>query len=59
MNYLEENEVISDKLTKNENLFYNSKRNQETVPFPIDQTPVINSPNNSVSTPKTSKTISP
>ena len=30
MNYLEENEVIFNKLSKNGNLFYNSKRNQET-----------------------------
>ena len=57
MKYLEENETIYDKQTRNENSFYIWKKDQETVSSPIDQTPVINSPNNSVLTLMTSKTI--
>ena len=50
MKYLEENKVIYNKLIKNGNSFYISKRDRETISSPIDQTPVINSLNNSVST---------
>ena len=50
--YLEENKVIYNKPTKNGNSFYISKRDRETTSSPIDKTPVIHSPNNSVSTPQ-------
>ena len=52
MKYLEENKIIYNKPTKNGNYFYISKRNRETISSPIDKTPVINSPNNSASTPQ-------
>ena len=52
MKYLEQNEVICNKPTKNGNSFYTSKRDWETVSSPIDQTPVMKSPNNYVSTPQ-------
>ena len=52
MKYLQENEVIYNKPTENGNLFNISRRDRETVFSPIDQTPVINSPNNSASTPQ-------
>ena len=48
----EENKVIYNKPTKNENSFYFSKRDQETISYPIDKTPVVNSSNNSVSIPQ-------
>ena len=50
MKYLEENKVIYNKPTKYGNSFYISKRDRETISSPIDKTPVINSPTNSVST---------
>ena len=59
MKYLEENKVIYNKPTKNGNSFYISKRDRKTISSPIDKAPVINSLTNSVSTPKTSNTISP
>ena len=37
---------------KNGNYFYILKRDRETISSPVDKTPVINSPNNSVSTPQ-------
>ena len=52
MKYLAENKVICNKPTKNANSFYISKRDRETNSSPIDKTPVINSLNNSVSTPQ-------
>ena len=52
MKYLQENKVIYNKPRKNGNSFYIWKRNRETISSPIDKTPVINSPSNSVSTPK-------
>ena len=52
MKYLEENEVIYNKPTTNGNSFYFSKRDRETASSLIDQAPVINSPNNSVSSSK-------
>ena len=52
MKYFEENKVICNKPTKNGNSFYISKRDRETISSPIDKTPIINSSNNSVSTPQ-------
>ena len=52
MKYFEENKVIYNKPTKNGNSFYISKRDRETISSPIDKTPIINSSNNSVSTPQ-------
>ena len=52
MRYLEENKVIYNKQAKNGNSFYISKRDRETIFSPTDKTSVINSPNNSVSTPQ-------
>ena len=52
MKYLAENEVIYNKWTKYGKSFYISKRDWETVSSPVDQTPVINSRNNSISTPQ-------
>ena len=59
LKYLEENKVIYNKQTKNGNYFYIPKRDRETISSPINKTPVIYSPNNSILTPKTSNTISP
>ena len=50
MKYLKKNEVVYNKPTKNENSFYILRRDRETFSSPIDQAPVINSSNNSVST---------
>ena len=52
MKYLEENKVIYNKPKKNGNYFYIPKRGQEIVSSPIDQKPIIDSLNNSVSTPQ-------
>ena len=50
MKYLEENTVIYNKPTKNGNYFYISKRDRETISSPVDQTPVMKSPKNSILT---------
>ena len=50
MKYLKKNEVVYNKPTKNENSFYILRRDRETFSSSIDQAPVINSSNNSVST---------
>ena len=52
MKHFEENKVIYNKPTKNGNSFYISKRDREIISSPIDKTPIINSSNNSVSTPQ-------
>ena len=50
MKYLEENTVIYNKPRKNGNYFYISKRDRETISSPVDQTPVMKSPKNSILT---------
>ena len=50
--YLEENNLIYNKPTENGNSFYISKRDLETISSPFDQSPILNSPNNSVSAPQ-------
>ena len=52
LKYLEENELIYNKPTKNGNSFDISNRDRETASSPIDQKAVINFLNNSVSTPQ-------
>ena len=43
MKYIDENKVIYNKAIKNGNFFHILKRDWETIPFAIDQAPVINS----------------
>ena len=50
--YLEKNEVIYNKQTKNGNSSYISKRDRGTVSSPVDKKPAIDPTNSFVSTPQ-------